>query len=98
MLKRWVIIIVTCILLAGSLGASGYFYMKWKSATVVPTPEDTAEEVREVTSVVGAYMELPQGEEPTIATVIDKEKLKNQSFFAGAENGDKVLIYSNAKK
>lgn len=94
------IIVVVTILLVGSLGVSGYFYMKWKSATtvVVVDPEEEQEEVREITTVVSAFMELPQGEEPTIATVVDREKLRDQSFFKSAENGDKVLIYSNAQK
>lgn len=47
---------------------------------------------------VGELMFLPQDELPTIATVSDPEALKNQSFFVDAKKGDKVLIYSNAKK
>ncbi|MBI5357887.1 hypothetical protein HZB74_03515 [Candidatus Saccharibacteria bacterium] len=43
-------------------------------------------------------VEVPQGEEPTIATVQDVSKLQNQAFFKNAQNGDKVLIYSQAKK
>jgi hypothetical protein len=46
---------------------------------------------------VGQLMFLPS-EEPTIATVTDKEKLAKQPFFAQAENGDKVIIYTQAKK
>lgn len=99
MLKRSAIIILL-ILLAGSLGTSGYFYMKWKSATMVavPNPEEELEEVKEITTVVGAFMELPKDEDPTVATVVDREKLRNQSFFTSAENGDKVLIYSTAQR
>lgn len=47
---------------------------------------------------VGELMFLPQDELPTIATVSDPDALKNQSFFIDAKKGDKVLIYSNAKK
>lgn len=37
-------------------------------------------------------------ETPTIATVSDITKLQGQPFFAKAQNGDKVYVYSNAKK
>ena len=41
---------------------------------------------------------LPEDEIPTVATVSDPEKLKEQPFFSDAKKGDKVLIYANAKK
>ena len=55
-------------------------------------------EIIEIIEVISQLMDLPEGETPTVATVSDKEKLKDQQFFAAAENGDKVLIYSNARK
>lgn len=47
---------------------------------------------------VSYLMVLPAKEVPTIATVTDVNRLKNQEFFANAHNGDKLLIYINADK
>ena len=47
---------------------------------------------------VGKLVQLPSGETPTLATVNNAAKLKNQIFFADSHNGDKVLIYSKAGK
>jgi hypothetical protein len=55
-------------------------------------------EIKTLTLKIGRVMELPKGEEPTLATVTDKQKLKGQDFFANAKNGDKLLIYRKAKK
>ena len=77
---------------------SFYFYNKSK----VPTAEDldkTAQaEVLKLVEKVGKLIVLPEGETPTVATVTDLAALKDQPFFAQAELGDKVLIYSNSKK
>ena len=56
------------------------------------------EETQALVDSVGKLVEIPKDETPTVATVLDKEKLKDQSFFQTAENGDKVLIFVNAKK
>ena len=47
---------------------------------------------------VSKLMVLPTDETPTMATVSDPEKLKNQAFFVNAKVGDKVLIYTKARK
>jgi hypothetical protein len=57
-----------------------------------------AEQVKDIVSKVGKLIELPTGEEPTLATVADPSKLRDQPFFAKAKTGDKVLVYSIAKK
>ena len=50
------------------------------------------------TEQIGQLIHLPQGEDPTIAEVFEREKLDNQWVFANAQNGDVVLVYAQAKK
>ena len=62
-------------------------------------PQEVAkEEVRMLSEKISRLVVLPEGEEPVVATVTDKEKLKDQPVFEKAENGDKILIFANAKK
>lgn len=49
-------------------------------------------------SDISTFFVLPEGEQPTIATVTDKNKLHDQSLFLDAQNGDKLLAYPIAKK
>jgi hypothetical protein len=77
------------------LGAtSAYFYKKSKS-----NPNEASQtEVKSLVQKVNRLVVLPMDETPMIATVSDPAALKDQSFFIDAKKGDKVLIYSNAKK
>lgn len=83
--------------------AVGYFAYKYNEAQQdverLSNPTESAKLASEqLVSEVGQLVVLPTGETPTIATVSDASKLKNQAFFAEAENGDKVLIYTQAKR
>lgn len=55
-------------------------------------------ETQEIIEAVGRLVELPSDEVPTVASVTDVNKLADQPFFAKAQNGDKVLVYSKAGK
>lgn len=56
-------------------------------------------EFESILEMVGKHIVLPEGENPTIATVSDVDKLKEtQPFFNNAENGYRVLVYQEAKK
>lgn len=80
-----------------SAGSAVYFYRQTKMLKV--DPQDIVnKEVQTTLNQVGNLMILPEGEEPTIATVTDPERLKDQPFFANAKVGDRVLFYVNAKK
>lgn len=77
-----------------------YFYRQYQKVQMrINNPtEAVKQDVKDTIAAVAKLMMLPAGEEPTIATVSDIEKLKDQPFFAAAKNGDKVLIYSGVKK
>lgn len=86
------IIVVLSSLLLVALSVAGYFYYQYRQSPKV----QSAEEIQNLKEEIGAIFELPTDEEPTLATVTDREKLAEQPFFQKAENGDKVLIYSNS--
>lgn len=90
-----VILVVLVLLLAIT---SFYFYKKSKVQSVDASDKTSQAEVMKLVDQVGKLIVLPEGEIPTIATVTDPAALKDQSFFVQAQTGDKVLIYSNAKK
>lgn len=74
---------------------AGYFF--WQYISVKNNPSAVAEETTaRIVKKVGEIYSLPGGT-PTIAQVQDKEKVKDQEFFKGAENGDYILLYTDAK-
>ena len=89
--------ILIVVIIVGSLGAAGYFYKQYKEIKDNPN-KISIDEIKSLTTVIGKFMDLPADETPTLATVTDKEKLKDQDFFKKSENGDKILIYANTKK
>ena len=57
-----------------------------------------ADETKKIVADIGKIIVLPTDENPTLATVSDPTKLKDQKFFAHAEIGDKVLLYQASQK
>lgn len=93
-------LIALTVLFVMFIAVTGYFYAQnRKTKALLANPTEAAkQEATDLVTTIGKIVKLPVGEEPTIATVSDKDKLKDQAFFAEAENGDKVLVYSSAKK
>jgi len=77
-----------------------YFYNKNRQAEKLLKDPNTANQqvINEVVKKVGRHILLPTGEQPTLASITDVNKVKGQPFFANAQNGDKVLVYTQARK
>jgi len=80
------------------LPAMYFYYDAQKAKSELAKQEDGNAQLEEVIGKVEKLVLLPTGETPTLATVTDKELLSGQAFYTNAENGDKVLIYTSAKK
>jgi len=95
-----VIFIIPLVIGIVGIAAAGFFFWQYQQAQkILNSPSVVAQkEAQDLIVSIGKLMELPQNEQPTVATVSDADKLKNSSFFQGAKNGDKVLIYPSAKK
>lgn len=83
--------LITIVIVLAFVG--GIYYHNHSKST--PTGKQT---VSQVVAKVSQHIVLPSGEQPTLATVSDIDKVKSQPFFAHAANGDEVLIYAKAKK
>lgn len=80
--------------------ASGiiYYYQRQLVELKQNPQKISQEEVLDIVERVNKIMVLPEGEQPTLATVADLAKLKDQPFFAKAQVGDKVLLYTQSRK
>lgn len=96
MKKKYFSTILIVVLLL-SFGLTFYFYKKYQTAQKTLQKQLSPDDREKLIAQVGKLIELPK-EEPTVASISDKEKLKNQPFFQNAKNGDKVLIFTKAKK
>lgn len=57
-----------------------------------------SKQVSDVISKVAKLVVVPKDETPTVATVAHADKLRGQTFFANARDGDKVVVYGKEKQ
>lgn len=91
----FILILLLLVVVSGALAI--YFYWQWSELKANPQAA-AQQEGDALVGRVSKLIVLPEGEAPTIATVTDPERLKEQPFFSNAKKGDKVLIYTNARK
>lgn len=102
--KQMVMWLIIAILFIAAIGTAAFYVKKYHDSQnqvkkLQSNPTVAAQtEAQTLISQIGKLTDLPTGETPTVATVTDITKLKDQPFFASAKNGDKVLIYTTAKK
>src|SRR5262245_20260942 len=85
----WVLSVLMVIAVIGGL----FVYWQYRK-TLDKNPE--AEQQR-WTSELGSVMIMPT-EKPMITTVLDKTKLNNKTLSEQAQNGDRLYIFSRAKR
>lgn len=102
--SRNTLVAIIAVVILALAGTAGYFYWQYRqSQEQLNNPDKVAkEETQALIDRMSKLISLPESNleegEPTLATVLDKEKLKDQEFFKNAENNDKLLIYTKAQK
>jgi flagellar basal body-associated protein FliL len=94
---KLIILILGALLVIFCIAGMIFFYNEYQELKNNPTAAVKQETVILVEDV-NKLMVLPKGEDPTVATVTDKDKLSSQTFFKDAQNGDKLLAYTIAQK
>ena len=99
-LSRKTIFFAVIVIAVIGIVISGFFFIQYQKAQNIINKSGLAGqlEAQDLVKKVAKFISLPEGELPTIATVSDYKKLKDQPFFEKSQNGDKVLIYTKAKK
>ena len=79
-----------------------FLFVQYREAqSKLHSPQAAAANSKQVNDTLAKLAKLvivPTDETPTVVTVADPAKLKNQTFFAHAKAGDKVIVYARAKQ
>lgn len=88
------------LLIVALIVGGGFYYLARTQPQVLGLSQgvDSQAEAEKLLSDLGKLIALPGDEQPTIATVTDIERVREQVFFRNAQNGDKVVVYTNARK
>ena len=93
-----VVTIVLAVVLVAAVAAAGYFYKQAQDLRKPEGQQKAAEQAATDLKNKVSKLTLLPSETPTVATVQDISKLKDQPFFKDAKNGDKILIFTATKK
>src|SRR5579885_915053 len=95
--RHGVVVLVIVLLATALLGINSYYWYYHSHPQTSATKTAAAHEsTQALVASVAKLMVVPADEQPTLATVTDVSRLREQPFFQKAQNGDKVLIYRKA--
>ncbi len=103
---RNLFLVLSMITLVG-LGIAAFSFYKYNKTqkelqaikkSTIAAQKTNNDQVSNIVAEVGKIMKLPDQEFPTMATISDVSKLKDQPFFRNSKNGDILLVYNKAGK
>jgi hypothetical protein len=96
--KRFIKIILLIISYAIVAGGVWTYSTKMQQSPAYQQ-EQAQKQVQALTKKVGKLVVLPESETPQVAIIQDVDSLKKtQEFFIDAQNGDRILVYPEARK
>lgn len=91
---RIILVVLAVVALAGVLLARPWMGRRGSSSAGAASE---AADLRDVNARVARHIQVAEGETPSVATVQDADRLKaaNPAFYRYAQNGDRLLVYSD---
>lgn len=88
--------VVGLLIVGGLAGGAWYYRNKYNQLNGMTADQFAQRENNRIISDVGKLYSLPKEEQPSIATIKDKDTVKQQyPFLSEAENGDTLLLYKD---
>ncbi len=75
----------------------GYINTKRELNKTKNPTQAAKEEAKDLVSKLSGYLALPANEQPTVATVKDRDQLQDAALKDAVKNGDKILVYAKAQ-
>lgn len=93
----FVVVTILIIMLASLTVLFFWLYNDVKNDRSDSTQGQAKETSKRIIENVSKLYVVPEREQPTVAAIQDKDKLKEQGFFRQAKDGDYVIVYTKAK-
>ena len=94
-----IVVALALLIVAGWFAFDQYNLQVDKSAQTADNLNQNQSNVSDLLNKVGRHIVLPVGENPSVIDITNIDNLvKQQSFYVGAKNGDKIIIYALAQK